>query len=349
MKGSCLLLARRLAPVVIIGLGFGLSLPGAPVEPTGVSQLRRHAAALAPLAQSPLAQDFLRATTDLSSVSSRTIYRDGASGKYYSKVQADRLSPELRTQLKPIAVDESLYYNTKYGSPLAYVRPLEVLGHAGVAGVEGMRILDFGYGTTGHLRLLASLGANVVGVDVDPLLPALYSEPSDQGIVKSSNSRAREGKITLVHGHFPGDPDVARGVGNSYDLIISKNTLKNGYLHPAQPVDKRMLVDLGVTDAEFVRTLYRALNPGGKVLVYNICPAPNPPGKPYLPWADGRCPFSKGMWEAAGFRVAAFDHDDSVAVRQMAHVLEWDRGTPAINLEKDLFAHYTLVEKPSGR
>lgn len=340
-------LARSFASVVMAGIGLVLPLPASSAEPTGVALLRHQSAALEPLVQSALARSFLGATADLPSVSPRTIYRSAADGKYYDKAHADRLSDDLRKGLKAIAVDESLYYNTKYGSPLAYVRPLEVLGQAGVQRANGLRILDFGYGTVGHLRLLASLGADVVGVDVDPLLPALYSEPGDQGSVSTSSRGTRQGKITLVHGRFPADPAVARVVGKQFDVIVSKNTLKNGYLHPAQPVDKRMLVDLGVSDAEFVRALYKALKPGGKVLIYNICPAPNPPGKPYLPWSDGRCPFPKAVWEAAGFRVVDLDHDDGAAVRQMAHVLEWDRGASAMNLEKDLFAHYTLIEKPT--
>jgi SAM-dependent methyltransferase len=338
------------AAAALVGAALDPSALARPsAEPTGVALIRRQAEALAPLVQSPLAKNFLQATADLPAVPARTLYRDAAKTTYYSQAQADRLSADERKQLKPVPVDESLYYNTKYGSPLAYVRPLEVLGQAGMIDVAGKRILDFGYGTIGHLRLLATLGSDAVGVDVDPLLPALYSEPSDQGTIAGQKSEGRAGKVTLVHGRYPAEPGVAKAVGEGYDLILSKNTLKNGYLHPAQPVDKRMLIDLGVTEAAFVQTLYHALKPGGKVLIYNICPAPNPPGKPYIPWADGRCPFSKEMWEAAGFRVVALDQDDSGPVRQVAHALGWDRGGQAMSLEKDLFAHYTLVEKPADR
>ena len=138
---------------------------------------------------------------------------------------------------------------------------------------------------------------------------------------------------------------MARAAGVGFDLIVSKNTLKNGYLHPAQPVDKRMLIDLGVTDAEFVQALGRCLKPGGYIMIYNLCPAPSPPGKSYKPWADGHCPFSKSQWKEAGFTVVAFDEDDSPAARRMAGLLGWNRGPDAMNLEKDLFATYTLVKK----
>ena len=84
---------------------------------------------------------------------------------------------EMRDTLVTRTLDEQFYYFTRYGTPLAYSRPLDLLAAAGFDDVRGKRILDFGYGTIGHLRLLASLGAEVVGVEVDPLLPALYSEP----------------------------------------------------------------------------------------------------------------------------------------------------------------------------
>ena len=53
--------------------------------------------------------------------------------------------------------------------------------------------------------------------------------------------------MKLVHGRFPADPKVVAAVGGGYDLFLSKNTLKRGYIHPAEKVDPRLLVDLGVT------------------------------------------------------------------------------------------------------
>jgi hypothetical protein len=289
----------------------------------------------------------LRAASDLPAVPPRTVYREAATGTYYSQKEAERLSEDRRQKLVPIPLDESFYYNTKYGCPLAYVRPLELLGQAGTKDAAGIRVLDFGYGTVGHLRLLASLGADVTGVDIDPLLRALYSEPNDQGAVQGKHGR--HGRINLLHGRFPAEPAVTRAVGDGYDLILSKNTLKNGYLHPARPVDHRLLIDLGVPDAAFVRAFYAVLKPGGKGLIYNICPSPNSPDKPYLPWADGRCPFPRAMWEATGFHVQALDQDDSAAMRSLGRALGWDRDGQSVDLEKSLFAHYTLVEKPSGK
>jgi hypothetical protein len=192
--------------------------------------------------------------------------------------------------------------------------------------------------------MLASLGADAVGVDVDTLLPALYSRPEDTGEIHGGPGPT--GRVTLVHGQFPADEEVNRKIGEGYDLFISKNTLKNGYLHPERPADPKRLLHLGVDDEAFVRALFRILKPGGQVMIYNLYPAQAPPDKPYIPWADGRCPFPRSLWESAGFTVVAFDVNDDDAARAMAHALGWDAGEGAMDLRKDLFALYTIVEKP---
>jgi SAM-dependent methyltransferase len=311
-------------------------------DPAG---LRREAASLDPLVTSKLARSFLRTTPDLPSIMPRTLLLDEGTKSYLTETEAGALGDEKRRALKRIPVDDDLYYTTKYGSPLAYTRPIDLLGQAGLEDVSGRKVLDFGYGTVGHLRLLAGLGADVTGVDVDPMLRALYSAPGDQGIIK--NPRGRDGRIRLIHGRFPADRSVTTAVGGNYDLILSKNTLKRGYVHPERPVEPRRLLNLGVEDAVFVRSLHDALKPGGRVLIYNICPAPSPPGQPYKNWADGRCPFARETWEAAGFRVVAFDRDDSEVIRKFAHALGWDRGDSPMDLKADLFAQYSLMEKPA--
>jgi SAM-dependent methyltransferase len=218
-----------------------------------------------------------------------------------------------------------------------------VLGRAGLESVAGRKILDFGYGTIGQLRLLAGLGADITGVDVDPLLRALYSAPGDQGVVKGR--RGHDGRLRLIDGRFPADKAVQAAVGGGYDLILSKNTLKRGYVHPERPVDKRRLLNLDVDDTDFLKSLHTALKPGGRLLIYNISPAPSPPDRPYKNWADGRCPFPLALWESSGFRVIAFDRNDSDSIRAIAHALGWDRGDAPIDLKKDLFAMYSLFQK----
>jgi SAM-dependent methyltransferase len=301
---------------------------------------------LAPLAKSELAKEFLDATTLLPTIAPRTLYRDAAKQTFLSRTDFEKKSEEERKTLAPLPITEDRYYDTKYGSPLAYFRAMEILGQAGVKNVAGKKILDFGYGTIGHLRLLASLGAEVVGVDVDPFLTALYSEPGDTGTIKAK--KGKDGKVTILSGRFPAEEAIKTAVGGGYDLIMSKNTLKNGYIHPEKPVDKRLLVDLGVDDETFVRALFAALKPGGRVLIYNLHPAQSPPDQPYKPWADGRCPFPVALWEKIGFKVLVFDQNDTKNAHAMGRALEWDKGQSAMDFEKDLFALYTLVEKPEN-
>jgi hypothetical protein len=303
-------------------------------------QLRAEARALEPLVTSDLARAFLRATAALPPVAPRTVWHDVGKTKFLTDAHARALPEAQRRGLRSRTLDEEYYYTTRYGTPLAYSRPLDLLARAGLREVAGARVLDFGYGGIGHLRLLAGLGADVTGVDVDPLLPALYAAPGDQGAVGA-------GRVTLVDGRWPADAAVARAVGGGYDLFIAKNTLKRGYIHPEQPVDERKRIRLGVDDDAYLRALFLIVKPGGRVLVYNLCPAPAPPGKPYIPWADGRSPFTRAAWEAAGFRVLDFDRDDTAAARAMGRALGWDRGEDRMDLERDLFAWYTLVEKPA--
>ncbi len=303
-----------------------------------VVQLQNEAKALAPLVRSSLARGFLAMVPRLPSVTPRTVYRDSARTRAWSQREAEALPDSVRSKLVPRTFDEKFYYDTRYGTPLAYIRALELLGQRGMKDVKGKRIADFGCGMLGQLRLLAELGAHSVGVDVDPLLPALYSERADQGSVGL-------GSVRLATGQWPATDEMRTAVGVGLDLFISKNTLKNGYIHPAEKVDPRMLVHLGVSDSAFVAALGHTVKRGGHVLIYNLCPAPAAPGKPYIPWADGRCPFPRDQWERAGFRVVEFDRDDSPAARAMAHALGWDQGEGGMRLEQDLFATWSLFER----
>jgi len=343
------------ATVAIALCALGLAGPAqaktAPAaDTTAVGAIRSEARAVAPLARAPLTRAFLRATDALPHVATRAVYRDSARTRAWTEAEANALPDTLRARLVRRDLDETFYYTTRYGSPLAYMRPLEILSEHGVTSVDGKRILDFGYGTVGHLRLLASLGADMVGVEVDPLLRALYSAPGDQGAI----ARARQpgvplqkgtGHLELVDGRWPADAAARAAVGDRYDVVMSKNTLKNGYIHPARAADPRTLIDLGVSDSAYVAELARIVKPGGFVLIYNLSPAPSKPEEPYKPWSDGRCPFARPVWEAAGFEVLEFDRTDDEAARAMAHALGWDSGEHPMDLTNDLFSHYTLARR----
>jgi hypothetical protein len=309
MAASCQILV---ASALALFAGSGCAAP------RGVAAIRAEAAALRPLVRGTLAVAYVDAAARLPRVATRTVVVAG----------------------KPRVVDEEYYYTTRYGTPLAYARPLELLEHAGLDTVRGRRVLDFGYGGIGQLLMMASLGADVTGVDVDPLLRAMYAE---------RDGRWRRGSVRTVDGRWPADAAVRDAVGGGYDLFVSKNVLKRGYIHPSEPVDEKKTIQLGVDDEAFLRAVFALLKPGGRMMIYNLAPAPAPPGKPYIPWADGRSPFPRALFEAVGFRVVAFEVDDTAAARAMARALGWDRGPDAMDLTNGLFAQYTLVERPEDQ
>jgi SAM-dependent methyltransferase len=329
------------------------SMDELPPDLPAVEQMRAEASKTRRLVHHPDVERFLVSVTWLPVVEDgRTIWVEPAKGmpkRAFSQAEYDKLPEPERAGLTADHYTDKRFYYTRYGTPLAYARPLDIVAdHAGKNPYRYRKVLDFGYGTIGHLRLLASIGNIAVGVDVDPTLKALYSGPEDTGIIKGvgMNDVMNDGSLALYCGHWPGDKDIASAIGGDYDLIISKNTLKNGYINPEQPVDKRMLVDLGVPQQEFVSKVAAALKPGGIFMIYNICPAQKPKGEGYIPWADGRCPFPKEMLEKAGLDVLNLDTDDTAAMREFAKALGWDQGANPIDLDHDLFATYTLAVKP---
>lgn len=361
MLSVCLALWCGLAPAMGAraadeeprGAGGGVASPdGAHADPM-IERIRSEADALAPLVGSDAGRLFLSAARELPAVASRVIYYDPQSRRAWTEEEARRVHDEAqRESLRRIEVDTKFYYDTRFGSPLAYVRALDLAGENGFVLNPGSRIMDFGYGSIGQLRTLASLGADVTGVEVSELIHTIYSEPGDTGAVPAAASlpeshRARmrhPGRIKLVLGQWPTTDAIRAEVGGRYDLITSKNTLKRGYIHPEREVDPRMLVHLGVDDDVYVRRVFEALKPGGLFVIYNLSPAHAPADKPYIPWADGRCPFDRELLERTGFEVLAYDMEDSHAARRLGEALGWGA---SMDLEHDLFGMYTIVRRPS--
>lgn len=309
-----------LALRLLLSFTIGLLLTGSALA--FKEKIAADAQNLKPLIKTAVANQFLEATADLPTIKRRTVFYRG----------------------RDLVIDEKRWYEPGHGSPLAYVRPLEILGEAGLDDVSGKHIFDFGYGSIGHLRLLSSLGADVVAVDVYPLLAVVYSDPTDTGEIARASAAGvgSNGHLTLLNGRFPTDSNIRTSVGQGYDVIMSKNVLKRGYIHPEQKVLTEDRIDLGVSDEEFVQIVYDALNKDGLFMMYNLAPKPNQPGKPYITWADGRCPFDRELLERIGFQVLEYDLDDHVKAHEMARALGWDKD---MDLEKDLFSHYTLLKK----
>lgn len=326
-------------------------LPAAPA-PTITQQLATQSAALKPLVKSSLAASFLDAVRILPQPQPRTIYRSKDRSKAINATDYLTLSAEQKAEFAPRECSPEFYYFTGYGSPLVYSRVLEVLApilpNKSNGMLEGVKLLDFGYGTIGHLKLLAACGADARGVDVEPMFAALYSEPGDTGrdtsLFRSQNENF--GSVEIFTGRWPAESSLVSAIGDNYDIITSKNTLKAGYIHPARQVDERFLVKLGVSDEEFLRATFKSLNSGGTFIIYNICPAQAPLDKPYLPHADGKSPFTQDQFTAAGFKILAFDVDDQAAILDYWLALGYNEGKSREETAKDLFAWYTILRKP---
>lgn len=325
----------------------------APIKYAAAEYLRAEAGHLLGLVKTEGGQKFLIASNWAPVIETpRLLYANRQTHEAATPEEFAALAAEKRKGLESTILDEEFYYHTFYGSPLAYCRPLDLLCEAAGTGAKcfsyKQRLLDFGCGGVIHLRLLASLGMDVVGVDVDPILRAFYREEMDQGSVPGAQfggELGSPGNLRLVFAQWPLDAEAKRKVGGEFDFVVAKNTLKKGFVNPERPVDDRFRVKLGVKDEEFVGALYAALKPGGMVMIYNLCPAQSK--ETYIPWADGRCPFPRETLEKAGFRVHEFDKDDTLAGRDMARRLEWNKGEDGMDIENDLFATYTLLQRPA--
>lgn len=289
-------------------------VPSPPVIP----ELRRLAVAVEPMIEAPWVKEWLKGANDFKPVKTSTWF---CTKDKQSCVQKDPKKPEYSAR---VADDEYVY--ARITDPLGYARPFDVLAAAGFE-PKGKKVLDFGYGNIGQLLMLSRLGTEVHGVEIDSLIP-LVTKP----VI---------GKVKLHQGFFASDAKLVKELGTGYDLFISKNTLKRGYVKPAEPPDAKAQIDLGLEDQKLLELVFSMIKPGGYFYIYNLAPAQE---QPYKPMADGRCPWSEELLKAAGFEVLAYNVDDSVKARQMGHLLEWD--SDGSDLQKTIFATYTLVRRP---
>jgi hypothetical protein len=238
--------------------------------------------------------------------------------------QAERLP-----SVGPDSADEN-YYEADVSAPLHFVLPMNDV--PGVDWHPGMRLLDFGYGSIGHLRLLSFAGVDASGIEARKELATLYAKQDDP-------------HIHLFNGHWPGE--LGQAVGGGYDLIVSKNTLKKGYIHPDREAPEKQLIHLGVDDATFLAALKNALVPHGQVLIYNIF-VPLRPMETFKPMSDGRSPWTKEEWTAAGFDVEAFDVSDTEKMHSILAVTAEGQPSKTIKSPPEYVSYqslYTLVRR----
>jgi SAM-dependent methyltransferase len=301
------------------------------------------ASALRPFNTSAVALEFLSAATVTATTAisvlppqaSRVVYTDAKQRRSVSAAQFNAMKPAEREGFAAVSHDEAFYYATFYGTPVAYVRALEVAGIHGLATLYQARVLDIGYGAMGGPRLMAGAGAAVAAIDVDSLLPALYTEAADQGAVAAIDGRT--GNVRLYDGVFAGGTTVTKLLGNNFNLIVSKNTMKRGFMKPAN--GRPPFVSFDASDEIVLETIYDSLAPGGLLVIYNISAAFDEK----KPSTDPRSPFTAAQFAKANLTVLALDVSDDVAVRSMGKALGWDAQMG--DLEKNLFARYTVVRR----
>jgi hypothetical protein len=322
--------------VTAIGLFSGCAAPGPAATTTpsaALAQLRSDAATVAPFATQAASREFLQAVNTLPDQKPRQVFTHKGKRQSLSPDKLALLREADRVGFEPEQHDAAFFYSTYYGTPVAYVRALDLAGSHGLAGLNGKRVLDIGYGAIGAMRMMAGAGAEVSALDVDDLLPALYRERGDQGIVRGIDGRV--GSLRLFDGVFAGDASLTKAIGRHFDLIVTKNTFKRGFMKPSGT--RKPLVDFGVSDAALLTALREALAPGGLLVIYNLA------GKfdAARPSTDGRSPFDRQQFEAAGFDVLTLDTSDDTAARAMGQALGWSAQMG--DLTHNLFAHYTVL------
>ena len=105
-----------------------------------------------------------------------------------------------RASLTPREYPPRFYYETGYGSPLVYVRLLD-LAAPYMRTVERPKLLDFGFGSIGQLQFLAHCGFDPHGVDVEPGFAALYSVPGHTGRLGTGAASVHIGQWPTGAGH----------------------------------------------------------------------------------------------------------------------------------------------------
>ena len=128
--------------LIVLGAAIPEWVHAQPADTTAVGEIRAEAEKLHPLVTSKLAHDFLDATVTLKNVAPRVVMHDSARTRYWTDAEAKSLPDTTRAKLVTRTLDEHFYYKTRYGTPLAYVRALDIRANAGFENVAGRRLAD---------------------------------------------------------------------------------------------------------------------------------------------------------------------------------------------------------------
>lgn len=315
--------------IIVLVLFIGITYAQQGQSKTVLQELTEEKVRLQPLVTSKLGTEFLDKVETLNpNPYIPELYMD----KVERKIVKDLKSNAIDTsRYQKINVDSRYYYYTRYGTPLAFVSALEALGRR-LKSPKRLNILDYGFGTIGHLKLLSLNGHKVTGIEANTFLEALYED-----------EYSKNDNMELFFGIFPKDDHFKEKLTpESYDVFISKNTLKKGYVNPEFEFDKKYLINIGRSEEEYLNAVFNLLKDDGYFLIYNLHGKLVLEKDAYKPMLDGRSPFTKEQFKNAGFSVIEYNQDDTEFIRKMGKALGWEA---SMNFDKDLFATYTLVKK----
>ncbi|MFG0256963.1 MAG: hypothetical protein ACF8GE_03580 [Phycisphaerales bacterium JB043] len=294
---------------------------------------------------------------------------------YFSWQESRAVSPEIYESLPVEAMPDAQAkrfpghrYDRMQHVPLAYFCALDMVRELGVDMLDGMRITDSGFGSVENLHVLASAGADVVGIQTEGAMDGPVHARIELGQIPRAESVAEGdgGTLTIKTGTYPTSDEIIELAGGQIDLFVSKNSLRRGYF-PAIPDptpcryfrgsasiiigdDPYKDLPLCVTefvpkDAEYLQTVYDALAPGGLFLVYNLYIDRGDREEMWVrPDGVGECQFDLEMVIRAGFEIISWNQDDSAHARTMQEALrEYETGCRP---SEEYSAMATILRKP---
>ena len=341
---------------VLVAVSIAASPAGACAQDWSPAALSAEAERVAEVCDAPAVADWLSRAAELPVPEEVVLHigprrQGGMDREVFTQEGLEELMAEPgatpRSDLRTIPFGPNRYYATSYGTPIAYAPMLqhvaEALAARGADSFAGMKVLDFGYGQLGQMAMLARCGAEVHGVEVDPMVHTLYEVSGAAGQVQSDDGRI--GSVHLHMGEWFGDDALRGEVGSGFDLMLFRNVLKKGYVTPDEAMEGFDPIDVGGSPERGAEIIAGALAPGGLAIIYNLGSGPHVRDDgSYNNQADVRDPFGQDAWEAAGLEIIAFEADGSALMRETGVAIGWAATVEELAL---LNARYTIVRRAS--
>lgn len=179
-----------------------------------------------------------------------------------------------------------------------YVDCALLLERLGVQTWADQRVLDIGAADGAFLEAIASAGAEASGLE--------------KASIQVSAAETR-GVFRMFRG------DTAQIDGETFDLIVSRNTLKKGFIRPDTGSP---MIRLGATIEQTLSSISNAMQEDALFCIFNVSPTDQASAS--QPHADGRCPFTVAELEHHGFEVLLFDENLTALTKACARAVGVD-------------------------